>query len=77
MKSKGRQDIERRNNELYEKKGYVLPDVAEYISGIDCVKIQVEQKPVLIVSLPPVSNYDIEETEHTGKYLCSSGTVAV
>ena len=37
--------------------------------GIDCVFVYIEDKPVLIVGLPPVSDYEIDETEHTAQYL--------
>jgi len=40
-------------------------------SMIDAVCVHVndnEVEPVLIIGLPPVSNYNVIETEHTSKY---------
>lgn len=55
----------------------VLLDDAVYESGIDCVGVFVQDVPVLIVGLPPPSNYRVEETEHTDKYLRTPVAVAV
>jgi hypothetical protein len=38
-------------------------------TGIDCVFVCVDDKRVLVVGLPPVSNYEIDETEYTDMYL--------
>ena len=46
-----------------------LNDNAEYEAGIDFVSIEIEGVPVLEVNLPPVSNYLVQETEYTDKYL--------
>ena len=46
-----------------------LPYNTRYESGIDCVAVIVQDDPVLIIGLPPVSNYHVRETEHTDKYL--------
>ncbi|MCL2107850.1 MAG: hypothetical protein FWH20_00700 [Oscillospiraceae bacterium] len=37
--------------------------------GIDCVGVFVNGNVVLNIGLPPVSNYLIEETEYTGRYM--------
>jgi hypothetical protein len=37
--------------------------------GIDCVFVYVEDKPVFIVNLPPMSNYSVDETEYTDRYM--------
>ena len=58
-------------------RGFTLNDDETYQSGIDCVGVFVENKLVLSVGLPPVSNYEIEETEHTSKYLRPHMAVAV
>ena len=49
--------------------GLLLDDSAKYQYGIDFVEVSVEGKPVFIISLPPVSNYEIDETEYTRQYL--------
>ena len=54
-----------------------LSSNAEYIAGIDCVQIRIGDIPVLEVNLPPVSDYSIDETEYTRKYLCKKELVAV
>ena len=51
------------------KHDLVLPDDAVYKSGIDCVGVFVQDVVVFHVCLPPPSNYEVEETEHTDKYL--------
>ena len=45
----------------------------DYEAGIDFVQTQINEIPVLIIGLPPVSNYSIEETEHAKKYLGVAG----
>ena len=57
-------EIELRGTETYE-------------SGIDCVFVCIEGDPVLIIGLPPVSNYTVNETEFTNKYLRTGKLVAV
>ena len=56
---------------LSSKKMYFNGEMT-FESIIDGVFVYVngnEDEPVLIVGLPPVSNYEIEETEYTSKYL--------
>ena len=48
-----------------------------YESGIDCVCVLINKKPIFYVGLPPVSNYPVEETEHTYKYLQIKQPIAV
>ena len=48
-----------------------------YSSGIDCVFVRVSGKVIFIIGLPPVTDYDIEETEHTRQYLQVAKPVAV
>ena len=55
-----------------EKHSLVLPDNLTYGGGIDFFDVRVNNVPVLIVCLPPVSNYNVRETEHTRKLLKSS-----
>ena len=47
----------------------VLGDNAEYKPIIDGVDIMVSGFPVLMIGLPPVSNYSVRETKYTNKYL--------
>ena len=53
-----------------------LPDDVVYEPIIDGVFICIEDNPVLVVGLPPVSNYPVRETEHTDKYLRTPKTAA-
>ena len=50
-----------------------LPEKETYQSGIDCVGIFVDGNLILSINLPPLSNYEIEETKHTHKYLLPRG----
>ena len=57
----------------YAKEHYLtIPEDVTYSFGIDFFDVRVDDKPVLIVCLPPVSNYKIYETEYTRKLLKSS-----
>ena len=49
--------------------GLNLSDSATFHWGIDHVSVRIQEKRVLIVNLPPISNYEIDETEHTDMYL--------
>jgi len=49
----------------------------EYKPVIDGVYLYVSNHVVLRVGLPPVSNYNIRETEYTDKYLRAKELVAV
>ena len=55
-----------------KKHNLILPDNLTYEFGIDYFDVRVDDTPVLIVSLPPISNYFVEETEHTRRLLKSS-----
>jgi len=62
----------------YAKKyNLLLPKNLRYFPSIDCVYVYLHDKPVLIISLPPVSNYIVDETEYTDKYLKQTETIAV
>ena len=54
-----------------------LSSNATYIAGIDCVQIRIGGVPVLEVNLPPMSDYVVEKTEHTDKYLRKKNPIAV
>ena len=55
--------------------GLTLTGYEVYSTGIDCVFVYVEGDLVFIIGLPPVTDYDIEETEHTDKYFRMSVAV--
>ena len=55
-------------NYLADHDLYLDPQ-AEYKPVIDGVYICVSGHIVLMVGLPPVSNYSIDETEYTDKYM--------
>jgi len=46
----------------------ILTGNEEYESGIDCVIVYMEDDPVFIIGLPPVSNYHVKETDHTNNH---------
>jgi len=52
-----------------EEHDLYLPQNITYSFGIDFYDVRVDDKPVLIVSLPPMSDYEIEETKFTRRYL--------
>ena len=54
-----------------------LPSNIRYGSGIDLVSVDVDGKPVLIISLPPISNYPVKETKYTDMYLRTTDAIAV
>jgi hypothetical protein len=56
-------------NEYLSANGLSLPDDVRFAYGIDCVIILKDKNHLLRIGLPPVSNYPVEETEHTDKYL--------
>ena len=51
------------------KKELSPTDKMRFEAGLDAVAVVINDEIVLIISLPPVSNYNIYETEHTHKYL--------
>jgi len=55
----------------------ILGEEAEYHPGIDYVSVKVNGDSVLIINLPPMSDYEVEETEHTDRYLRARELVAV
>ena len=56
-------------NDYLFAQGLSLPDNATYEYIIDGIYVCVEDHPVLVIGLPPVSNYPVEKTEYTGKYI--------
>ena len=60
-----------------ENRGLFLPEDARFSPGIDCVGVFIKGRLVLSVGLPPVSNYEIRETEYTDKYLRKRKPIAV
>ena len=53
---------------LYEQ-GLSFPDDSKISYGIDCAGLFVKDILILNVSLPPVSNYIVDETKHTRLHL--------
>ena len=51
------------------KNGLSLIGDVTYDPCIDGVDVCVSGNPVLMIGLPPVSNYSIHETEYTNKFL--------
>ena len=57
--------------------GIMLDDTVKYESGIDCVGVFMGGQLVLSVALPPVSNYQVRETEYARQYRKTKNPVAV
>ena len=57
--------------------GLTVDGETEFLAGIDHVCVRVNGVPVLAIGLPPVSNYLVEETEHTRKYLRTKLPIAI
>ena len=57
--------------------GLLLYGDARFVAGIDYVALKIGDHAVLRIGLPPVSNYVIDETEHTSRYLRPINSVAV
>ena len=68
-KCKSNKDFQNAISNYAKAHNLVLPDNITYDGGIDFFDVRVDDKPVLIVCLPPVSNYNVRETEHTRKLL--------
>jgi hypothetical protein len=60
-----------------QKHGLLFPIDAIFEPSIDCVFVCVDDKPVLVVGLPPVSYYPVRETEFTDRYLRQREAIAV
>ena len=72
IKCKNNQDFQNAILNYTKANNLVLPDNITYSAGIDFFDVRVNNIPVLIVCLPPVSNYEVEETVHTRRLLKSS-----
>ena len=68
--------IEAVNNYLLAN-DLILPNDVVYEYIIDGIYVCVKKQPVLIIGLPPVSDYSIEETEYTNTYLRVTNAIAV
>jgi len=77
MKPEEEPEVVKAVNAYLQKHGLVLPRDARFGYIIDGVYVYVEEHPVLCVGLPPVSNYPVDETEYTNKYLRAYEAVAV
>ena len=69
-------NIQRAVRAYLSERNLMLSDDAEYEPVIDGVHILIDNNIVLRIGLPPVSNYNVRETEHTHKYLSAKKTVA-
>ena len=72
IKCKNDIDFQNAIQNYAKKHNLILPEKRYYEFGIDYFDVWVDGKQVLVVSLPPVSNYKVRETEHTRKLLKSS-----
>jgi hypothetical protein len=50
-------------------RGFIMPENVRYVSGIDFVALKVQAHTILRISLPPMSDYEVEETNYTHRYL--------
>ena len=56
-------------NDYLTSRGLVLPHNVRYGYMIDAAYVEVDDKTVLVIGLPPVSNFPVRETEYTNRYL--------
>ena len=56
-------------NSYAASNGLILPANLEYAPGIDVVFVRINSRSVLLVNLPPLADYLVEETEYTSRYL--------
>ena len=62
-------------NKYLTSKGFSLPDNVQYSTGIDFVAVMVDDFEILAVCLPPISDYYIEETKYTHRFLRATSQV--
>ena len=74
---KNNKDMQKAVRDYTSKHGLLLPSGVRYAPGIDCVGVFIDDKPIFIIGLPPVSNYSIDETEYTNTYLRPNLPIAV
>ena len=60
-----------------EKNNLVLCDNAEYEWGIDHVAVYAEGVKVLIVGLPPLSNYSVRKADYADEHLLPRKSIAI
>jgi len=58
-------------------RGLYFPDNVKFEYVIDGIYALIDDYPILMIGLPPVSNYPVEETEHARKYLRAKLPVAI
>jgi hypothetical protein len=66
---KNHKELQAAVHEYVKRNNLHLARDAVYESSIDCVLVYVSNHPVLVVGLPPVSQYPVEETEYTDIYM--------
>ena len=59
-----------------DKHDLIMPTNIDYGFGIDFFDVWVKGEQVLIIGLPPNSNYEVFSTEHTSKYLKKRAKIA-
>ena len=62
-------------NKYLTSKGLSLPDNVRYSPGIDFVAVMVDDFEILAVCLPPVSDYNVQETKYTHRFLRATAQV--
>ena len=62
-------DLQTALKKYLDRNGLVLPDNVRFSTGIDFVAVMVDEFSVLDICLPPVSDYLVEETEYTHRFL--------
>ena len=77
IKCKENKDLQNAIKKYLTEHDLVMPDGVSYGFGIDFTTVKVDGVKVLIIGQPPTSNYEIEVTEHTHKYLLPRLKVAV
>lgn len=73
---KEHKELQRALQAYLHEKNLILNGEEVYQSGIDCVGIFIDNHIVLSIGLPPVSNYPVQETQYTDKYLRTINAIA-
>jgi len=69
------ENIQKAVSTFLSEHNYVLTDDAVYKPIIDGVDIIVSGVTVLMIGLPPVSDYSVRETKYTERYLRQAAVV--
>ena len=64
-------------NDYFVAYGAIVPEGLKFSPGIDYVEARIDDMPILVIGLPPISNYVARKTEYTDRYLYPQASIAV